>query len=68
MSKKPPYLTPEQAAKRVGLKVDTIRYWCRHRGPDRLPAFLMGGRWFIDPADLDRWNQYERPPGPRPAG
>lgn len=46
-----PYLTVAEAADRLGVSRETVRYWCR---TGRLPATRFGLWWRIRPQDVER--------------
>jgi excisionase family DNA binding protein len=50
MSTVEPALTPEEAARRLGMNAEVIRRMCRD---GRLPAAKIGRVWRIRPADLE---------------
>ena len=50
-------LTPQQAADRLGISLDTIRRWIRAK---KLRAFKIGGRWKI-PLDALNVSAQEAP-------
>lgn len=49
-----PYLTPVQIAERLNVTRRTVTSWCES---GRLRASRVGGRWRIDPADLEAFLQ-----------
>jgi excisionase family DNA binding protein len=57
----PEMLTPEQAARRLGVTPALIRRYCKQ---GRLGQ-KIGGRWQIHPKDLERFAQEPRPVGVR---
>ena len=55
-------LTPAEAADRLGIGVDTVRWYARS---GRLEAVRFLGRVLFDPAEIDRYARSDRTPGPK---
>ena len=45
------YLSPEEAAARLGIKPDTVRKWCRE---GKLPCVKLGRLWRIRESDFSK--------------
>lgn len=50
----------EVLAKRIGVKVGTIRELCRGIGQDKIPAYRIGKRLMFDVDEVVRWIRTER--------
>lgn len=44
-------ISPTEAAKRLGVTPFTVRRWIHDK---KLPATRVGGRWKLDPRDLEK--------------
>lgn len=50
-----PFLTVESLADTLGVKVGTVREWCREVGPRSIPRYRMGKRLAFDLQEVTTW-------------
>ncbi len=51
------YLSPEEAAERLGVAPYTVRKWCRE---GKLPCIKLGRLWRIRESDLDKLKEFPK--------